>query len=64
MKRQLLIGKLIYAGNLTVNGEEITGCAIEIDRDKLESIQSLPMYFECIILPISEFQSIQSKATP
>ena len=38
MKQKLLIGKLIYAGNLTVNGEEIIGCAIEIDRDKLESI--------------------------
>ena len=59
MKQKLLIGKLIYAGNLTVNGEEITGCVIEIDREILESIQSLPMYQECVILPITEFQAIQ-----
>jgi len=53
-----LTGRPIYAGNLTVNGDEITGIAIEISKEALMGADSLLLYQECIILTVAEYQKI------
>jgi hypothetical protein len=54
-----LVGLLCFAGDLEVNGEEINGCALEIERSAL-SARPLPMYRQCAILPIGELRKMEA----
>ncbi len=45
-----LIGRLVYAGDLTVNGETVSGVAVEIDREALAS-QPIPMHERMAVVP-------------
>lgn len=54
-----LVGLLYFAGDLEVNGEEINGCALEIERSAL-SAQPLPLYRQCAILPIGELRKMEA----
>ncbi len=45
-----LIGRLVWAGDLTVNGESISGVTVEIDRNTLAS-QQIPMYERVAVVP-------------
>jgi hypothetical protein len=47
---QRLVGRLIWAGNLTVNGEDMAGVAVEISPDNLRG-KPMPMYQEVEIVP-------------
>ena len=58
---QQLVGRLIFAGDLDVNGEEISGCALDIDRATLIAAAELPMYRDCIILPMDEYRRIMAE---
>lgn len=49
-----LAGRLLFAGDLEVNGEEISGCALEINRATIINASELPMYRQCAILAIDE----------
>jgi hypothetical protein len=49
-----LSGTLIFAGDLMVNGEEITGVALVCDRETLATAKALPLYQDCAIIPLSE----------
>ena len=49
-----LVGRLVFAGDLEINGEEISGCALDIDRSTLIAAAELPMYRSCAIIPIDE----------
>lgn len=55
-----LVGLLVFAGDLEVNGEEISGCAVDIDRATLISAKSLPMYQRCVIIPAAELVKMQA----
>jgi hypothetical protein len=59
MKR--LVGRLIFAGDLEINGEQMTGCALDIDRETLIAAKKLPMYRDCIILPMDEYTRIMAE---
>jgi hypothetical protein len=54
MKKTKLVGVLCFAGDLEINGEEISGCALDIDRATLISAVELPMYRPCAILAVDE----------
>jgi hypothetical protein len=45
---------------LEVNGDEISGCAVNIDRATLISAKSLPMYKRCVIVTAAELQKIEA----
>jgi hypothetical protein len=45
-----LIGSLVWAGNLTVNDEKMTGVAVSISPENLAG-KPLPMYQEVAIVP-------------
>ena len=49
-----LIGTLVYAGDLDVNNDQLSGCAVEIDRATLIKATALPMYRKCVIMPVDE----------
>jgi malate synthase len=53
-------GRLIFAGDLEVNGEEISGCALDIDRATLIAAKSLPMYERCVIVTAAELQKMEA----
>ena len=55
-----LVGLLVFAGDLEVNGDEISGCAVDIDRATLISAKSLPMYQRCVIVTAAELQKMES----
>lgn len=57
MKPQLT-GELTHAGDLTVNGEEMTGCAVLIGRGTLRAMEEIPMYEQCVILTWAEYQKL------
>jgi len=48
-----IVGRVVWAGNLTVNDEEMTGVAVEISPEKLGG-KPLPMYQEVAIIPVAE----------
>ena len=52
-----LVGILCFAGDLEVNGEEISGCALEIERPAIAA-NHLPMYRQCAILPIADLRKL------
>lgn len=54
-----LIGTLTHAGDLDVNSDQYSGCALEIDRVTLINAKTLPMYRKCIIIPISDESDIE-----
>lgn len=58
-----LVGQFLFAGDLDVNGESISGCALEIDRETLISAESLPMYDQCVILPAADLEDMKSMQT-
>jgi hypothetical protein len=49
-----LVGRLVFAGDLEINSEKISGCALDIDRATLMRAAELPMYRPCAILAIDE----------
>ena len=53
-----LVGRLIFAGDLEVNGEEISGVAVEMDRATLIAAAELPMYRECIVLRLDRLTDL------
>ena len=55
-----LVGRLVFAGDLEVNGEEISGCALDIDRPTLIAAKSLPMYERCVILTAAELRKMEA----
>jgi malate synthase len=54
-----LVGLLVFAGDLEINGEEISGCAVDIDRATLIAAKSLPMYERCVIVTAAELQKME-----
>lgn len=46
----LIVGRLVWAGDLTVNGEDMAGCAVEVSRELLAAA-SIPMYQDVAIIP-------------
>jgi len=65
-----LIGKFTFAGDLIVNGEKITGVTLEMDRSALHAAEALPLYRECAVIPVDEWEKpapsaeIPTAATP
>lgn len=55
-----LVGLLVFAGDLEVNGEEISGCAVNIERATLTAVKSLPMYQRCVILTSTKLQKMEA----
>lgn len=55
-----LVGLLVCAGDLEVNGEEISGCALDIKRATLIAAKSLPMYQRCVLVTSAEFQKMEA----
>jgi hypothetical protein len=55
-----LVGLLVFAGDLKINGEEISGCAVDIDRATLIAAKSLPMYERCVIVTDAELQKMEA----
>jgi hypothetical protein len=55
-----LVGLLVFAGDLEVNGDEISGCAVDIDRTTLKAAKSLPMYQRCVIVTADELQKMEA----
>lgn len=47
---ECLIGRLVYAGDLTVNGETVSGVMVEISRETLAA-QPIPMYQRMAVVP-------------
>jgi len=45
-------GRLIVAGTMTVNGEEFTGLAFEVDLETLANLPQFPMYQQCAIAAV------------
>lgn len=58
-----LVGRLVFAGDLEVNGEEISGCALDIDRATLIAAKELPMYRECVIITLAELVELEAAST-
>jgi hypothetical protein len=56
-----LMGELVFAGDLVVNGEEMSGCALIIDRATLIASNTLPMYQKCVIIPVKEFTRMENE---
>ena len=54
-------GKLVWAGNLTVNGEEMTGVAVEISPENLAG-KPLPMYQDVAIVPAKDWKKLADAA--
>jgi len=60
-----LVGTLIMAGDLEVNGEKFTGIAMGIDRESFRLGGALPLYKICVLLPFDEYvEMINSAAVP
>ena len=55
-----LVGTLVFAGDIEIEGEEISGCALEIDRATLITAAELPMYEQCVIITAAELQNMQA----
>lgn len=55
-----LVGTLCFAGDLDVNGEQISGCALAIDRETLIAAKALPMYKKCVIITFDELQKMEA----
>lgn len=56
-----LIGRLVFAGDLQIEGEEITAALVlQMDRDALRAAPSLPMYQDCLILPAAECPAMRA----
>jgi hypothetical protein len=54
---ECLAGRLVWAGNLTVNGEEMKGVAVEIAPENLAG-KSLPMYEGVAIVPVADYEGL------
>ena len=54
-----LTGKLLFAGDLAVNGEKITGIAIGIDRDTLRDVERLPLYDNVAVIFPGKLEELQ-----
>jgi len=68
LSSQELVGTLMFVGDLVINGEEMTGCSICIERAALIASPALPMYERVVMIPEKRYQEMQSviqeKATP
>jgi hypothetical protein len=53
MSNDKLSGKLVFAGDLNVEGEELSGCFVHMDRATLIAAKSLPMY-EMVVIASTE----------
>jgi ribA/ribD-fused uncharacterized protein len=56
---QRLVGLLCFAGDLNVDNEAISGCAVEIDRGALGSAK-LPLYEQCAIVTEAELNRMEA----
>jgi hypothetical protein len=54
-----LLGKLINAGSLIVNGETLIGCAVMVRYEDLKAQPTLPMYQEVVIIPAAELAQLR-----
>jgi hypothetical protein len=55
-----LVCLLCFAGDLEVNGEGISGCAVDIDWATLIAAKSLPMYERCVIVTAAELHKMEA----
>jgi hypothetical protein len=55
-----LVGRLVFAGDLEINEEKISGCAVEIDRSDL-SASKIPMYKTCMIITQDEYWEMRAE---
>ena len=62
-RMERLVGLLVFAGDLEVNGEKLIGCTLELDRETVIAAGPLPMYEQCVIIPVSELKKMQAVIT-
>lgn len=56
-----LIGKLVLAGDIDLGeGELISGVVVEIPRDVLREVKTLPMYDRVEVVPAAEMDKLRT----
>ena len=61
-----IYGRLVRAGNLLFEGDAVStsGLLVEIPREDLRAVPTLPMYQRVVVVPADEYEAMRNRSDP